>query len=261
MIIEFQPLHIVNKRPWAFLVSFCRFSLVISGVRYFYYFDIYSILVSIIFILYLSYIWWKDIGSEGRLEGRHTNKIITSLYFSIILFILSEVCFFFSFFWGYFHRRLRPCFELGIVWPPVGVVGFNPYTIPLLNSSILLSSGVTVTWAHHSVVRGRYNNYIYRIIITVGLGAYFSYLQNIEYIESFFSFADRVYGRIFFLATGFHGLHVIIGRLFLLINLIRSLLGNFNSEHHIGLELSIWYWHFVDVVWLFLYICVYWWGY
>jgi len=174
---------------------------------------------------------------------------------------MSEIFFFFSFFWGYFHRRLAINIELGFIWPPAGLIRFNPYRIPLLNRVVLLSSGVTVTWAHHSILRGDYNSAYWGFVLTLRLGAYFTALQGLEYIESFFCLRDRVYGAIFFLATGFHGAHVIIGTLYLLVGFLRLRRGRISRRHHVGVELAIWYWHFVDVVWLFLYTFVYWWWY
>ena len=176
------------------------------------------------------------------------------------MFIVSEVFFFFSFFWAYFQSSLNSAIELGGSWPPAGVEPFRPFQIPLLNTAILLASGVTVTWAHHSVTRGLHSQAVIGLAVTVGLGLYFTGLQALEYYEASFSVADSVYGATFFVATGFHGLHVIIGTTFLLVCLGRAISRHFSRGHHIGLEAAIWYWHFVDVVWLFLFTSIYWWG-
>jgi len=162
---------------------------------------------------------------------------------------------------GYFHRSLAINIELGFVWPPVAIIRFNPYSIPLLNSIVLLSSGVTVTWAHHAILEKDFNGVHYGFILTLILGFYFTFLQALEYLERFFCLSDRVYSSIFFLATGFHGVHVIVGSLYLIIRFLRCWKGKIRSNHHVGAELAIWYWHFVDVVWLFLYTFVYWWWY
>jgi len=164
------------------------------------------------------------------------------------LFIVSEIFFFVSFFWAFFHRSLAPNVEVGSLWPPFGIVAFNPFQVPLLNTIILISSGVSVTWAHHALMSGNYTQTTQGLIITVILGVYFTMLQGLEYFEASFTFADSVYGSTFFIATGFHGLHVIVGTLFLLVTLVRHLKFEFRANHHFGFEAAAWYWHFVDVV-------------
>jgi cytochrome c oxidase subunit 3 len=178
----------------------------------------------------------------------------------IILFIVSEVLFFISFFWAFFHSRLAPSVEIGITWPPKNIIPFNPFQIPLLNTIILLSSGISVTWAHHRLIENNHTQTIKGLAVTVILGLYFSTLQAFEYIEAPFTFADSVYGSTFYIATGFHGLHVIVGTRFLSVCLYRLLRFQFSHKHHFGFEAAAWYWHFVDVVWLFLFITIYWWG-
>jgi len=208
----------------------------------------------------MSYQWWRDVSREASFQGLHTSIVIGGLRIGIILFIISEVIFFFSFFWAFFHRRLTPVIELGISWPPIGVVAFNPIKVPLLNTIILLSSGVTVTWAHHSLIAKNSQETLQSLVLTVILGLYFTALQALEYWEASFSLSDSIYGATFFVATGFHGLHVIIGTSFLIVCLIRHIKGHFSANHHFGFEAAAWYWHFVDIVWLFLYISIYWWG-
>jgi len=176
------------------------------------------------------------------------------------IYYFRGIFFFLSFFWGFFHSSLSPSIEIGIIWPPMGINPFNAMQIPLLNTIILLSSGFTVTWAHHALIENNIKVVNSRLLITVILGIYFSSLQAMEYIEAPFSIADAVYGASFFMATGFHGIHVLIGTIFLLICLIRRTKNHFSKAHHFGFEAAAWYWHFVDVVWLFLYINLYWWG-
>lgn len=178
----------------------------------------------------------------------------------IILFIVSEILFFFSFFWSFFHLRLTQLIELGINWPPSGILTFNPFIIPLLNTIILLTSGISITWAHHRLLNNYFKQFIISLIITIILGVYFSILQIYEYYEAPFNISDSSYGSIFFIATGFHGLHVIIGTTFLIICYLRNKFIHFSSNHHFGFEAAAWYWHFVDIVWLFLFIVVYWWN-
>ncbi len=204
--------------------------------------------------------WWKDVSSEGAIQGLHSAIVELGLRYGIILFIVSEVLFFTSFFWAFFHRSLAPTIELGSVWPPLGVRPFNPLEVPLLNTIILLSSGIRVTWAHHALMSGRHARAFKGLLITVILGLYFTALQALEYYEASFSLADGAFGSTFFVATGFHGLHVIVGTLFLLVCLLRIKRGHFSPSHHFGFEAAAWYWHFVDVVWLFLYMVIYWWG-
>lgn len=168
--------------------------------------------------------------------------------------------FFISFFWRFFHLRLTQIIELGIKWPPTGIKVFNPFIIPLLNTIILLTSGISITWAHHRLINNNYKQLFYRLLITIILGIYFSLLQLFEYLEASFNISDSSYGSTFFLATGFHGLHVLIGTTFLIICFIRNILIHFSANHHFGFEAAAWYWHFVDIVWLFLYISIYWWG-
>ena len=214
-----------------------------------------------IFITIITIIqWWRDIIRERTFQGFHTYIVKLGIQWGIILFIVSEILFFIRFFWGFFHRRLSPTIELGIIWPPLGINPFNPFQIPLLNTIILLSSGITVTWTHHRLLEKNHQQATQSLFLTIILGIYFTILQAYEYIEASFSIADSIYGRSFFIATGFHGLHVIIGTLFLTICFIRLINNHFSKTHHFGFEAAAWYWHFVDVVWLFLYISIYWWG-
>jgi len=252
--------HIVDQSPWPILAAIGAIIITTGLVKWFNAYNFYLILLGILCLIIISYQWWRDISRESTFQGLHTSVVLKGLKWGIILFITSEVLFFFSFFWAFFHRRLSPNFEVGLFWPPTGITPFNPFNVPLLNTLILLSSGVTVTWAHHSLIEGNLSQYINRIILTVILGLYFTALQAYEYLEASFAIADSIYGSTFFVATGFHGLHVLIGTTFLVICLIRGTKLHFSQAHHFGFEAAAWYWHFVDVVWLFLYINVYWWG-
>nr|AWI62655.1 cytochrome c oxidase subunit III [Epimeria cornigera] len=255
-----HPYHLVEKSPWPLTASLGAMFLTTGLVKWFHSFNPYLMTLGLITIIFSSYQWWRDISREGMFQGLHTYKVTTGLRWGMILFIVSEVLFFFSFFWAFFHSSLNSNMEIGGVWPPTDINPFNPFQIPLLNTAILISSGVTVTWAHHSVTSSLHTQSIQALILTVLLGLYFTALQALEYSESNFSISDSVYSSTFFVATGFHGLHVIIGTIFLLICLLRLLSAHFSSHHHMGFEAAIWYWHFVDVVWLFLYVSIYWWG-
>lgn len=211
-------------------------------------------------LLLITFQWWRDVSREGGLLGKHSFIVELGLRRGILLFIISEIFFFLSFFWSYFHRSLRPNVELGGRWPPIGVVTFDPLGVPLLNRVILLSSGVSVTWAHHALIKGLHSQTVLGLILTIVLGGYFTVLQGYEYLEASFNIRDRVFGSTFFTATGFHGLHVIVGTLFLIVSWVRLYIGNLSHNHHFVFEAASWYWHFVDVVWLFLYVRIYWWG-
>jgi len=214
--------------------------------------------VGLLVILLSMYVWWRDVIREGVFMGSHTPKVAVGLRVGMLLFILSEVCFFAAFFWAFFHNSLSPAAEIGCCWPPVGVVALDTFSVPLLNTVVLLSSGVRVTWAHHSMLCQDKSGVIFGLIVTVLLGGYFTFLQVNEYIMAQFTVTDGIYGSTFFVSTGFHGLHVLIGSLFLLICLLRAAFDGFSAGHHVGLESAAWYWHFVDVVWLFLYTFIYW---
>lgn len=252
--------HLVDIRPWPLTGSIRAIMLTTGLVKWFHQFSIDLLLLGIVATLLTIVQWWRDITREGTYQGLHTSRVVIGLQWGIILFITSEVLFFFSFFWAFFHRRLAPTIELGSTWPPAGIQPFNPFQIPLLNTAILLASGATVTWSHHSLLESNHSQALQRLTLTVLLGFYFTALQTLEYYEAPFTIADSVYGSTFFVATGFHGLHVIIGSSFLLVCLYRIYICHFSRNHHFGFEAAAWYWHFVDVVWLFLYFSIYWWG-
>ena len=256
-----HPYHIVDESPWPLYGAGGGMFLTTGLVAWFHYENSPLLLLGGIFLLILVVIqWWRDVGREGATQGLHTAVVELGLRWGILLFICSEVFFFLSFFWAYFQARLCPNIEVGSSWPPVGVEVFRAFGVPLLNTVVLVSSGVRVTWAHHSLIEGKIAGCTMGLGITVILGLYFTALQGLEYYEASFSFADGVYGSTFFIATGFHGLHVIVGTLFLGVSLFRHFGGEFRANHHFGFEAAAWYWHFVDVVWLFLYLAVYWWG-
>lgn len=255
-----QPFHLVEFSPWPLVGSIGALSLTTGLAGWFHNYGYSLIAFGLIIILITILQWWRDVIRESTYQGFHTSPVAKGLRWGIILFIASEVIFFFAFFWAFFHRSLAATPELGCTWPPTGITPINPFSIPLLNTAVLLASGVTVTWAHHSLMEGSRNIALQGLSLTVLLGIYFTVLQVGEYFEAPFSIADSAYGTTFFVATGFHGLHVIIGTTFLTICLLRTALFHFSSGHHFGFEAAAWYWHFVDVVWIFLYLCIYWWG-
>lgn len=255
-----QPYHLVEYRPWPLTASLGAFSLTIGLAAWFHGHSILCLTIGLTIIGLTIIQWWRDVIREATFLGHHTSPVSKGLRWGIILFITSEVCFFFAFFWAFFHRSLAPTPELGCIWPPTGIEPLNPFAIPLLNTAVLLARGVTVTWAHHRIIENRRPETIQALALTVTLGVYFTYLQAWEYYDAPFTIADRIYGSTFFVATGFHGLHVLIGSTFLSVCLFRAIKHHFSPEHHFGFEGAAWYWHFVDVVWIFLYLCIYWWG-
>nr|QWB85836.1 cytochrome c oxidase subunit III [Dynamostes audax] len=255
-----HPFHLVEISPWPLLGALGAMTSMMGLIKWFHCFNNTLLLLGLTITTLVMYQWWRDIIRESTYQGIHTMKVAIGMRWGMILFITSEILFFVSFFWGFFHNSLSPSIEIGMLWPPKGIQTFNPVEIPLLNTLILLTSGLTVTWAHHSLMENNYNQGLQGLTLTVILGIYFTILQAYEYLESSFSISDAAYGSSFFMATGFHGLHVIIGTTFLLICLGRHYKNHFSATHHFGFEAAAWYWHFVDVVWLFLYISVYWWG-
>jgi cytochrome c oxidase subunit 3 len=211
-------------------------------------------------VLYTAFGWWREVINEGEHKGDHTPVVQLGLRYGMILFIASEVMFFVAWFWAFFNASLFPTEAAGGVWPPTGIEALDPWHLPLVNTIILLTSGTTVTWAHHALRKGDRKGLILGLLCTVALGLSFTLIQGYEYVHASFSITSGIYGSTFFMATGFHGFHVIIGTIFLTVNLIRSIKGHFKPEHHFGFEAAAWYWHFVDVVWLFLFACVYVWG-
>ena len=256
-----QPYHLVRLSPWPILISFRIIIILIGRIFWFNYLLNYLFLFGIFILIFIKIQWWRDVIRERTYQGFHTLKVLKGVKIGIILFIVSEIFFFFSIFWGYFHIFLSPRIEIGCFWPPKNIISFNPYIIPLLNTLILLSSGVTITWCHYSLIKNNKINSIIRLFLTIILGFIFTFFQYIEYKEAIFTIRDSVYGSIFFISTGFHGLHVLIGTIFLIVNYFRILKLDYSIDHHFGFEAAAWYWHFVDVVWLFLYLLIYYWSY
>jgi cytochrome c oxidase subunit 3 len=257
-----HPFHLVSPSPWPMYTSVSLLTLTLTAVLSFHSFNfaLYNLIFAIISVIFSMSFWFRDIISEGTYLGNHTLAVQKGINMGVGLFIASEALFFLSVFWAFFHSALSPTIELGAQWPPLGIEAINPFELPLLNTVILLSSGVTVTYAHHSLIQGNRKGSLYGLIATVLLAIIFTAFQGIEYNVSSFTISDGVYATCFYFGTGFHGLHVIIGTAFLAVGLWRLLAYHLTENHHIGLESAILYWHFVDVVWLFLYISVYYWG-
>nr|QXT43884.1 cytochrome c oxidase subunit III [Craspedacusta sowerbii]QXT43899.1 cytochrome c oxidase subunit III [Craspedacusta sowerbii]QZN07979.1 cytochrome c oxidase subunit III [Craspedacusta sowerbii]QZN08009.1 cytochrome c oxidase subunit III [Craspedacusta sowerbii]QZN08024.1 cytochrome c oxidase subunit III [Craspedacusta sowerbii] len=256
----YHPYHLVDPSPWPYVTGCGAMFTTVGAILYFHYSQPWLLLLGVAVLVFIFFVWCRDVIREATFQGHHTFIVKRGLKIGMILFILSEICFFFSFFWAFFHSSLVPAIELGSIWPPQGIEVLNPFSVPLLNTAVLLSSGATVTWAHHAIISGKRDEAIQGLFLTLVLGVLFTSLQVMEYIEASFCIADSVYGSVFFVATGFHGLHVIIGTTFLAVCWVRLVYHQFTRHHHFGFEAASWYWHFVDVVWLFLYVCIYWWG-
>jgi cytochrome c oxidase subunit III len=259
--------HIVNPSPMPIATSFSMLVLSIGAILFMHdYTGGHIVLpIGVIMILSCMYSWWRDVIKEGRQDKAHNQIVTRGLSIGMLLFILSEVMFFFGFFWAFFKAYLDPVFLLDdtwptvqSLWPPKGIQTLDPWDIPLMNTLILLLSGTTVTWAHYEMLNGNRKALVKSLAITVFLGVSFSLLQAYEYFHAEFKFNDGIYPSVFYMATGFHGAHVIIGTIFLLVCLIRAKKGHFDlGNNHLGFEFAAWYWHFVDVVWLFLFAFVY----
>nr|AHA47085.1 cytochrome c oxidase subunit III [Liposcelis paeta] len=259
---KFFYFHLVDPSPWPVYISLLILSLMISLYNFMQtqYWNMMNLTILLVFLFTFSF-WSRDILRESTFQGNHTLKVLNLLKFGLILFIISEIMFFLSFFWTFFHSSFNPNLELGNSWPSWGIQAINPFGIPLLNTLILISSGVSITYSHHMMLNFNFNLSLVWVFITILLGLYFTFLQFLEYKFSSFSIMDSVYGSIFFMSTGFHGLHVIIGTSLILFSLSRMMMNHFSYSHHLMFEFACWYWHFVDLIWLFLFIFIYWWGF
>lgn len=261
--------HLVDPSPMPILTSFAMMAFVVGAAMWMHEMQSgpYVTIGGLIAILICCWCWWGDVIKEGIIDKAHTAPVKVGLRYGMGLFIVSEVMFFFAFFWAYFNASVFPLMPLDDIWaiadgiwPPEGIVTFDPWDLPFMNTLVLLLSGCTVTWAHHALLEGKNDDVITALWYTVGLGVFFSLLQAYEYSHAAFGLTDGVYASTFYLATGFHGLHVIIGTIFLAVCLGRAYKGHLTPEGHLGFEFAAWYWHFVDVVWLFLFVSIYWWG-
>ena len=272
--------HILPPSPWPFISGVGALIMAIGGIGWMQSlkgneFSLFGIplaspwlfFVGLAIILYVMFAWWSDTIREAH-EGHHTRVVSLHLRYGMIMFIASEVMFFAAWFWAFFDASLFPneAAQVGRLaytggqWPPAGIEVIDPWHLPLYNTIILLLSGTAVTWAHHALLHDDRKGLVWGLAITVALGVLFSFVQAYEYAVAPFDFSGSLYGATFFMATGFHGFHVIIGTIFLLVCLLRAMAGHFTPKQHFGFEAAAWYWHFVDVVWLFLFACIYVWA-
>jgi cytochrome c oxidase subunit 3 len=261
-VTQKHPFHLVDPSPWPFAGASGALMLTTGTVCWMHGVESgLGMMKAGFFVLMLTLFgWFRDIIREATFEGQHTSYVQTGLRMGMLMFIGSEVMFFVAFFWAFFWSALSPVAEIGSVWPPLGIDVLSAWEIPLFNTVILLSSGAFVTWSHHCMVFGEYPDATFALAVTIALASVFTYLQYVEYTTSNFTIADSVFGSTFFMATGFHGVHVLIGTVFLAVCLYRLRMFHFTDLHHFGFEAGAWYWHFVDVVWLFLFIAIYAWG-
>jgi cytochrome c oxidase subunit 3 len=254
-----HPYHLVDPSPWPLVGSLSAGVMAFGFVLFMHGSGLWLTFVGLAMLLLTMAGWWRQVIREGQ-TGHHTGVVQLGLRYGMILFIASEVMFFAAFFWAYFNGALFPPAAIEATWPPPGIETFDPFSIPFLNTLILLLSGCTITWAHHALREGDQRDLVRGLGLTVALGLIFTSLQAYEYAHAHFGFGGDIYSSVFYMATGFHGFHVIVGTIFLIVCLFRAMRGHFTAEQHFGFEAAAWYWHFVDVVWLFLFSAVYWWG-
>src|SRR6266404_8495621 len=252
-----HPYHLVDPSPWPIVGAIAAGLLATGGVLFMHGHGVALMIIGFIAVPATMAVWWRDVIREATFQGYHNPVVQLGLRYGMALFIASEVMFFSAFFWAFFSSSLFPAEG---VWPPKGIHPFDPFAFPFLNTLILLLSGTTVTWAHHSLLEGNQKGLIQGLTVTVILGLCFTGVQGYEYAHAAFHFTDGIYPSTFFMATGFHGFHVIIGTTFLIVCFFRARAGHFKPDHHFGFEAAAWYWHFVDVVWLFLFTCIYFFG-
>jgi cytochrome c oxidase subunit III len=264
--------HLVDPSPWPLIGSVSAFfmmaglvmtmkSIAIADMKI----GPYVFGAGVLGVLYTMLAWWGDVTREAEHEGHHTRVVQLHHRYGMIMFIASEVMFFVAWFWAYFGTAVFVADPIqftrseftGAVWPPKGIETFDPWHLPLIGTLVLLTSGTTVTWAHHALIENDRQGLKWGLWLTILLGALFTILQIYEYSHATFAFKGHIYGATFFMATGFHGVHVVIGTLFLAVCLMRAYQGHFKPNQHLGFEFAAWYWHFVDVVWLFLFAAIY----
>ncbi len=252
-----HPYHMVLPSPWPILGAAAALVLAGGAIVFMHDGGPWIMLAGFSALIYVMFRWWADVIGEAE-DGHSHNAIVQiGLRYGMALFICTEVMFFVAFFWAFFNASLFPAAG---VWPPKGIETFNAWDLPFLNTLILLSSGATLTWAHHGLIEDYRRDVVRGLAATIALGIIFTMIQAYEYSHAAFGFEEGIYPTTFYMATGFHGFHVIVGTIFLTVCLVRTVKGHFKPDHHVGFEAAAWYWHFVDVVWLFLFFSIYLWG-
>ena len=255
-----HPYHLVDPSPWPFIGSMSAFIMAIGAVLYMHGEVSWVLILGFVGVLGTMAGWFWQVIKEAEHQGFHNPVVQVGMRYGMALFIASEVMFFVAWFWAYFNAALFPTVQIEGKWPPPGVETFDTWDLPFLNTLILLTSGITVTWAHHALREGNRKHFIQGLLLTIFLGICFTCVQAFEYSHAAFGFREGIYPSTFYMATGFHGFHVLVGTIFLIVCYFRARAGHFKADHHFGFEAAAWYWHFVDVVWLFLFVSIYWWG-
>lgn len=260
--------HLVEISPYPLTSSICLLTLLLSFVGKIHIINNIGIqekinkiiIIALISLIISVYLWFKDIISEAYYRGEHTTKVQSSINLGFGLFVISEACIFFSLFFAYFYNSLIPSVEIGSIWPPTGIITLNYKAIPLINTAILFFSGVAITASHNYLISNNKSLALFYLFLTIFLGSIFSAFQYYEYLNAFFTLTDSFFGSSFFLLTGFHAFHILCGTLFLLIAFLRLNYNQFIISHHLNFSLGSLYWHFVDLVWLFLFAFLYIWA-
>lgn len=270
-----HPYHLVNPSIWPLVGAISAGLLASGAIMYMHEVKIggmevglKGVFLGLLCVLLTMFLWWKDVIHEAVVEKAHSDVAMIGMRFGMALFIASEVMFFVAFFWAFFDvslfandpKMFSRTEYTGGVWPPESVEVILPFGLPFLMTMILLLSGCTVTWAHHAIIEDHKEDAIKGLGWSALLGAIFLCFQVYEYAHAHFGFTEGAYPSTFFMATGFHGFHVFVGTIFLFVCYCRAKKGHFTPERHFGFEAAAWYWHFVDVVWLFLFVAIYWWG-
>ena len=255
-----HPYHLLKPSPWPIVSAAAAGTMMVGALLLMHAHFPWLFIVGLLGVLGSMFVWWRDVIHESVVERAHTAVVKIGLRYGMSLFIASEVMFFVAFFWAFFSSSIFPVAALNGVWPPKGITPVDPFHFPLLMTLVLLLSGTTATWAHHALREDHNKVAIKALWCTIGLGVFFSACQLYEYTHAEFGFRDGIFASTFYMATGFHGFHVLVGTIFLSVCLWRTYKNQFSPTSHFGFEAAAWYWHFVDVVWLFLFFAVYFWG-
>jgi cytochrome c oxidase subunit III len=259
--IHKHPFHLVGPSPWPLVTALSLFILLFGAVHFFHEGTPITMIIGGVMVLTSIGLWGRDIIRESNTKGVYTSTVQRGLRMGMVFFICSEVMFFVAFFWAYFDASLFPKEATGGVWPPKGIEPLDPFSLPYFNTLLLLTSGTTVTWAHQALLEKDRRGLLQGLALTILLGVTFTGVQALEYTHAAFSLKGGIYPTTFYLATGFHGAHVVMGTIFLSVCWWRAWRGELTPKAHVGFEAAAWYWHFVDVVWLFLFVSIYWGGY
>lgn len=253
-----HPYHLVDQSAWPLVSSLGILVLMIGLALFMHEHGPWTLAAGLVIVLYSLFGWWRDVIDEATAQKQHNTIVQRGLRWGVFCFIATEALFFAGFFWAFFDASLFPSKEIGGVWPPASIETIDPFHLPYLNTLLLLLSASSLTWSHASLIEGKMKEAEKGLLITILLGLLFSCVQAYEFIEAGFKFTDGIYASNFYMLTGFHGVHVLVGTIFLAVCYFRLKKRHFTADHHIGFEAAAWYWHFVDVVWLFLFIFLYW---